>query len=96
MGKENQKISPKKLSESTGGKNLGKKPSKDRIAVYIKKTTIEYELELKKLQIELLKLQNHVKDKSLRIVMLFEGRDAAKRPRDYTMVFPKILSASSC
>ncbi|MFC1565541.1 polyphosphate kinase 2 [Candidatus Neomarinimicrobiota bacterium] len=77
MGKENQQISPKKLSESTGGKNLDKKPSEDRIAVYIKKTTIEYELELKKLQIELLKLQNHVKDKSLRIVMLFEGRDAA-------------------
>jgi polyphosphate kinase 2 len=77
MSKENHKISPKKLSESTGGKNLDKKPSKDRIAVYIKKTTIEYELELKKLQIELLKLQNHVKEKRLRIVMLFEGRDAA-------------------
>ena len=77
MSKINQKISPKKLSESTAGKNLGKKPSKERIAVYIKKSTIEYELELKKLQIELLKLQNHVKDKSLRIVMLFEGRDAA-------------------
>jgi polyphosphate kinase 2 len=77
MSKENQKISPKKISESTGGKNLDKKPSKDRIAVYIKKTTIEYELELKKLQIELLKLQNHVKEKRLRIVMLFEGRDAA-------------------
>jgi len=77
MGKENQKISPKKLSESTAGKNLDKKPSKERVTVYIKKTTIEYELELKKLQIELLKLQNHVKEKGLRIVMLFEGRDAA-------------------
>ena len=77
MGKENQKISPKKLSESTAGKNLDKIPSKERVTVYIKKTTIEYELELKKLQIELLKLQNHVKEKGLRIVMLFEGRDAA-------------------
>jgi len=77
MGKEDQKISPKKLSESTAGKNLDKNNSKDRIAVYIKKTTIEYELELKKLQIELLKLQNNVKEKRLRIVMLFEGRDAA-------------------
>ena len=77
MGKEEQKISPKKLSESTAGKNLDKKSSKERVAVYIKKTTIEYELELKKLQIELLKLQNHVKEKGLRIVMLFEGRDAA-------------------
>ena len=77
MGKEKQKISPKKLSESVAGKNLDKKPSKERVAVYIKKSTIEYELELKKLQIDLLKLQNHVKDKGLRIVMLFEGRDAA-------------------
>ncbi len=77
MGKETQKISPKKLSESTAGKNLDKKKSKERVAVYIKKTTIEYELELKKLQIELLKLQNHVKEKGLRVAMLFEGRDAA-------------------
>ena len=77
MDKEPQKISPKKLSESTAGKNLNKKSKKDRVPVYIKKTTIEYELELRKLQIELLKLQNHVKDKGLRIIMLFEGRDAA-------------------
>jgi polyphosphate kinase 2 len=77
MGKDSQKISPKKISESTAGKNLDKKPNKDRVAVYIKKTTIEYELELKRLQIELLKLQNHVKENGMRIVMLFEGRDAA-------------------
>ena len=77
MNKKKQKISPKKLSESVAGKNLDKKPSKERVAVYIKKSTIEYELELKKLQIDLLKLQNHVKEKGLRIVMLFEGRDAA-------------------
>ena len=77
MVKIPEKISPKILSESTAGKNLDKKPTKERIPVYVKKSTIEYELELKKLQIELLKLQNHVKDKGLRIVMLFEGRDAA-------------------
>ena len=77
MAKKPQKISPKNLSESTAGKNLDQKPSKYRVAVYVKKTTIEYELELHKLQIELLKLQNHVKDNGLRIVMLFEGRDAA-------------------
>ena len=77
MAKKSKKISPKNLSESTAGKNLDQKPSKDRVAVYVKKTTIEYELELHKLQIELLKLQNHVKENRLRIVMLFEGRDAA-------------------
>ena len=37
----------------------------------------EYESEKKKLQIELLKVQNWVKDSGQRIVMLFEGRDAA-------------------
>ncbi|MDH3405151.1 MAG: polyphosphate kinase 2 [Acidobacteriota bacterium] len=36
-----------------------------------------YSAELRELQIELLKLQNHVKDQDLRIVILFEGRDAA-------------------
>ena len=37
----------------------------------------EYEIEKRLLQIELLKLQNWVKDTGQRIVILFEGRDAA-------------------
>jgi polyphosphate kinase 2 len=37
----------------------------------------EYEAEKKKLQIELLKMQSWVKDTGQRIVILFEGRDAA-------------------
>ena len=37
----------------------------------------QYEAEKKKLQIELLKVQNWVKDTGQRIVLLFEGRDAA-------------------
>jgi polyphosphate kinase 2 len=48
-----------------------------RIPVWVKEEVLEYEEELKKLQIELLKLQNHVKDKGLKILMIFEGRDAA-------------------
>ena len=36
-----------------------------------------YEKELKKLQIELVKLQEWIKVKGLRVVVLFEGRDAA-------------------
>ena len=36
-----------------------------------------YEKELAKLQLELVKLQEWVKDKGLRIVVIFEGRDAA-------------------
>ena len=36
-----------------------------------------YEAQLQRLQIELVKLQEWIKDKGLRIVVLFEGRDAA-------------------
>lgn len=49
----------------------------EKVQVWMRKETVEYKNELKKLQIELLKLQNHVKDKGLKIMMLFEGRDAA-------------------
>ena len=36
-----------------------------------------YEAELARLQIELVKLQEYVKEKGLRVVVVFEGRDAA-------------------
>ncbi|EAL5740798.1 polyphosphate kinase 2 [Campylobacter lari] len=45
--------------------------------IKVKKSTLEYESELKRLQIELLKFQNHVKDKGLKVLILIEGRDAA-------------------
>ncbi|MBT3227780.1 MAG: polyphosphate kinase 2 [Candidatus Marinimicrobia bacterium] len=70
---------PKKihLHEGTATKNRDAAKSKGRVAVYVKKKTLDYELELKRLQIELLKLQNHVKEHDLRVLMIFEGRDAA-------------------
>ncbi len=37
----------------------------------------EYEKELRKLQVELCALQGWVKEKGLRVVVVFEGRDAA-------------------
>jgi len=49
----------------------------ERLPVWVKKSVLEYEKELKDLQIELLKLQNHVKDQGMKILMIFEGRDAA-------------------
>ncbi len=49
----------------------------DKVQVWIKKKTLEYDKELASLQVELLKFQNHVKDKGLKILMVFEGRDAA-------------------
>jgi len=49
----------------------------DKVQIWVKKETLAYEKELARLQVELLKFQNHVKDKGLKILMIFEGRDAA-------------------
>lgn len=66
-----------KLSEGEALKNKSSKDTDDKIQVWIPKSTIAYEEEKLKLQIELLKLQTHVRKTGQRIVMLFEGRDAA-------------------
>lgn len=50
---------------------------KKKVQIWVRKETLDYERELTKLQIELLKLQNYVKDNGLKVLMLFEGRDAA-------------------
>ena len=76
-GDKKPKKLKKKLSEHTAYKNKDKKKKKNRQAVWVKKFTLDYEDELHKLQIELLKMQKHVKSEGLRIVALFEGRDAA-------------------
>ena len=67
----------KKLIEHTAFKNKDKPEKKSRQAVWVKKFTLNYEEDLHKLQIELLKMQKYVKNEGLRIVALFEGRDAA-------------------
>ena len=66
-----------KLAEGIAYRHIHKHPSKNRVPVYIKKEHLEYEKELHKLQIELMKLQNQVIADGSRILMLFEGRDAA-------------------
>jgi polyphosphate kinase 2 len=76
-GKKNDKKVKKKLSEHTAFKNKDKKQKKNRKAVWVKEFTLYYEEELHKLQIELLKMQRQVKGEGLRLLMLFEGRDAA-------------------
>ncbi len=77
--KSADKVGPKKkkLIEHTAFKNKDKKQKKSRTSIWVKKTTLEYEEELRTLQIELLKMQKHVKKEGLRLLMLFEGRDAA-------------------
>jgi polyphosphate kinase 2 len=77
--KNNKKESKKKvkLAEYTAIKNIDKVQGKKRVNVWVKRSTLEYEKKLRNLQIELLKVQNHVKTHGLRILVLFEGRDAA-------------------
>ncbi len=58
-------------------KQLKKKLSKRSIPVWKKISTIKYELELEMLQTELLKMQRYIKEKNLKVLIIFEGRDAA-------------------
>ena len=48
-----------------------------KVSVFVKEETLAYENELRRLQIELLKMQNHIKDSGKKVLMIFEGRDAA-------------------
>jgi polyphosphate kinase 2 len=66
-----------KLREHTSFKDSEQKENKHRVSVWVKESTLEYERELHDLQIELLKMQSQVRADGMRIVMLFEGRDAA-------------------
>lgn len=66
-----------KLLEGTACKNMNKKNSPKKVPVYIKQSHLDYEVELKELQIELMKLQKHMKATGMRILAIFEGRDAA-------------------
>jgi len=45
--------------------------------VAVKKKTISYEKEIIKLQLELVKLQRHIQETGQKVLIIFEGRDAA-------------------
>ncbi len=70
---------PRRKASKSGGKKLTRKDIFRHGAYpYKKKMSVkEYEKRKKELQIELLKLQNWVKDTGQKVVILFEGRDAA-------------------
>jgi len=72
---EDRRKSKKKRKKESEKRN--KKGSPKRVAVWIKDEVLQYESELKQLQIELLKMQNHIKDTGQKVLMIFEGRDAA-------------------
>jgi len=66
-----------RLLEETASKNIHTKKGENKTAIWIKNKHLAYELELKQLQIELMKLQSSVKQRGERILAIFEGRDAA-------------------
>jgi len=65
----------KKSKEKSEKKNSNGKSSETKVAKQLDREY--YESELKRLQIELVKLQYWIKHHGLRVVILFEGRDAA-------------------
>lgn len=67
-----------KLTEGIAHRNLGKKGG-NRVPVHIKQSHLNYEAELKLMQLELMKLQLTAKEKGMRIAILFEGRDASRK-----------------
>jgi len=71
---EDRRISKDEQKVEFDKRNDGKKK---RVSVWVKKEVLEYEDELRKLQIELLKMQNYVKETGQKVLMIFEGRDAA-------------------
>jgi len=77
--KSKQSKSPSRirLLEETASKNINTKKGENKTAIWIKNKHLAYELELKQLQIELMKLQSSVKQRGERILAIFEGRDAA-------------------
>ncbi len=76
---DEQKKSAKKVKESKESIPNEKSISAD---ISMKKegkgmSDKEYEKELRRLQVELVKLQGWIKEKGLKVIVLFEGRDAA-------------------
>jgi len=72
-----QEVEKTWLLEGTAYKNLNTKEGDNKTAIWISNAHLQYEIELKKLQIELMKLQVSMKTTGERLLILFEGRDAA-------------------
>lgn len=75
--KESEKPQEIRLLEETAYKNIHRKSGDKKTAIWIKNEHLAYEIELKRLQIELMKLQSTMKNTGQRVLAIFEGRDAA-------------------
>lgn len=58
-------------------KKIPKDKEKTHVLVAMKKSEINYEEEMLTLQIELVKLQKYIQESGKKILIIFEGRDAA-------------------
>lgn len=65
------------MSKDNKKNNLKRKETKKSEKVEKKLSSKFYEKELIKLQVELVKLQEWIKEKKLKVIIIFEGRDAA-------------------
>ncbi len=72
-----EQVAIKHIPPPTKAKKDEKIPEEQAAKEKKKLSNKEYEAELRKLQIELVKLQEWVKAKGLKVVVIFEGRDAA-------------------
>jgi len=74
---ESDVLEKTRLLEGTAFKNITTTKNGDKTAIWIKNAHLLYEIELKKLQIELMKMQSSMKVTGQRVLAIFEGRDAA-------------------
>ena len=73
-GKADSKTNGKAKSNSNSRVAQGMRQADKAVGKLKKK---DYESELERLQLELVKLQEYIKEEGLRVVVVFEGRDAA-------------------
>jgi polyphosphate kinase len=71
------KVKSKKKGKVSAREAKGKQPAAAEIDSKPGLAEVDYEKELARLQIELVKLQEWIKYKGLKVVAIFEGRDAA-------------------
>ncbi|ARJ56904.1 polyphosphate kinase 2 [Campylobacter cuniculorum] len=77
LGQKIRSLNENSHEENEKEKKEKKKKDDKYVNVRMKKSTLKYEKDLRDLQIELLKLQNHIKDTGKRILIVIEGRDAS-------------------
>ncbi len=75
--KESQPLTPEDFESLTSKRGLLQLLKSKKISIKAALRTLRYESELRKLQIELVKLQRDVQLTGRRVAIIFEGRDAA-------------------